>query len=166
MSQSPLNAKYIITCRLNQDIAENGFGVIRGMGRFSQNPSALEATHRLKLLMLGWTFKPSVKANTDGQIETRPFITSGLLKRLMTETSEVKSHVLTETQDRIEMITPIVEQKVDQLTWTQYQRSLPFKKQLGADAEEYVYGFIVAKLRKAHPDMVLNPDLRERAPER
>lgn len=44
---------YILTNRLNQDVLENFFAIIRAMGRTHDHPSALEFEYRLKSYILG-----------------------------------------------------------------------------------------------------------------
>lgn len=45
--------KYILTNRINQDVIENFFSYIRGMGAGHDKPSALQFRHRLKWYILG-----------------------------------------------------------------------------------------------------------------
>ena len=45
--------KYILTYRLNQDVIENFFSYIRGMGAANDKPSALQFRHRLRWYILG-----------------------------------------------------------------------------------------------------------------
>lgn len=62
LSGSHLRISYILTHRVNQDLAENAFSVIRKIGAGHVKPSAVDAKRRLKLLCLTWganTFKTS-----------------------------------------------------------------------------------------------------------
>lgn len=45
--------QYLLTNRINQDVIENFFSYIRGMGAGHDKPSALEFRHRLKWFILG-----------------------------------------------------------------------------------------------------------------
>ena len=47
------DCSYILTHRLNQDCLENFFARVRGAGGFQDHPSALEARHRVRLLLVG-----------------------------------------------------------------------------------------------------------------
>lgn len=49
----PYNVRYILTNRLNQDVLENLFSVIRSKGGLNDKPSPLDALFRLRLVMLG-----------------------------------------------------------------------------------------------------------------
>lgn len=57
--------KYIMTCRLTQDVLESFFGQLRGVGRFNDHPSPTEIIYRFRrLLMSNKLPKPSPKSNT------------------------------------------------------------------------------------------------------
>lgn len=47
------NAKYLLTYRLNQDVLENFFGVIRSKGGLHDHPDQQEFKYRLRLYLLG-----------------------------------------------------------------------------------------------------------------
>ena len=47
------NFKYILTYRLNQDIIENFFGVIRAKGGLNDHPDIQEFKYRLRSYILG-----------------------------------------------------------------------------------------------------------------
>lgn len=49
------NTSYIITNRLNQDILENFFGIIRSKGGLNDHPTAIEFKYRLRSFILGIT---------------------------------------------------------------------------------------------------------------
>lgn len=62
LSGSSMRVSYLLTHRVNQDIAENAFSVIRKFGGLNTNPTAVDAKRRLKLLCLSWganTFRTS-----------------------------------------------------------------------------------------------------------
>nr|CAH7733081.1 unnamed protein product [Callosobruchus chinensis] len=47
------NVEYVLTSRLNQDVLENFFSYIRGVGGANDHPSPLEFKHRLRWYILG-----------------------------------------------------------------------------------------------------------------
>lgn len=51
--QSRFNVKYILTYRLNQDVLENFFGVIRAKGGLHDHPDQQEFKYRLRGYLLG-----------------------------------------------------------------------------------------------------------------
>lgn len=51
--KSRFGVKYILTYRLNQDILENFFGVIRAKGGLHDHPDQLEFKYRLRSYILG-----------------------------------------------------------------------------------------------------------------
>lgn len=48
-----LGIEYINVNRLKQDVAENAFGINRGLGGFKQNPNCVDAKYRLLMLCIG-----------------------------------------------------------------------------------------------------------------
>ncbi|XP_071578674.1 uncharacterized protein [Temnothorax nylanderi] len=52
-TQYPANVKYLLTRRLQQDILENFFSYVRGMGATKDNPSAYDFRYRLRWYILG-----------------------------------------------------------------------------------------------------------------
>lgn len=67
-----INLEYILTSRLNQDVLENFFSYIRGMGSTHDHPTALSLKHRLKWYILGKhsadVFKCSTNTREDPSI--------------------------------------------------------------------------------------------------
>lgn len=51
--QEKYNVEYILTSRLNQDVVENFFAYVRGMGGSNDHPTALDFKHRLRWFILG-----------------------------------------------------------------------------------------------------------------
>ncbi|MGR0261013.1 hypothetical protein, partial [Klebsiella pneumoniae] len=45
--------KYILTAKLNQDVLENFFSYIRGMGRTHDHPDALQFQYRMRWYIMG-----------------------------------------------------------------------------------------------------------------
>jgi hypothetical protein len=62
LSGSHLRINYILTHRVNQDFIENAFSINRKTGAYNDNPSPIDAKHRLKLLILSWGGKCSEAA--------------------------------------------------------------------------------------------------------
>lgn len=145
------------------------------MGKFSNHPSCLEAMHRLKNAMIGITLRPSKVSNSsETTTESSDFVTAGMLKVLMTQTTppspEVDPKPTPKLPEEIEQqlldINPTIEQYINPTTWAEYSRSHQFKDRFNANAKEYVFGFIVNKLKQKHPDLVLETSLCDRVPKR
>ncbi|GBN26121.1 hypothetical protein AVEN_229752-1 [Araneus ventricosus] len=49
----PLNVKFILTSRLNQDCLENFFSQIRSIGHFYDHPLPSEEKHLIRMLLFG-----------------------------------------------------------------------------------------------------------------
>ena len=54
LNKSTLNVKYLNVNRINQDVAENAFSIIRAIGGFKHTPTAVDAKYRLRMLCLTW----------------------------------------------------------------------------------------------------------------
>jgi hypothetical protein len=62
--QKSKGIKYIMTCRLTQDVLESFFGQLRGVGRFNDHPTPTEVIYRFRRLLLSNKLpKPSPKSN-------------------------------------------------------------------------------------------------------
>jgi THAP domain len=69
--QQKFGASYLLTCRLNQDVLENEFSQIRGLGRFYDHPLPSECDYRIRLLSFG-NGTISERANTLTRDGTNP----------------------------------------------------------------------------------------------
>ena len=77
------NIKYILTYRLNQDVLDNFFSFIRGVGRGHDHPTALEVKYRLQWYILG---KHAMEAlsdgfNTENNLNNKSLINASDLKK-------------------------------------------------------------------------------------
>lgn len=86
----PLQMKYILTARLNQDALENFFSQLRGIGHFHLHPSPIEVKHRLRLLLLGHNADDIPLSNeTPVQADDSDgFLTSHLFEGILPDMSE------------------------------------------------------------------------------
>ena len=57
---------YILTHRLNQDCLESFFSRVRGAAGYKDNPTALEAKHRMRLLLVGTSRGDVINSNCAG----------------------------------------------------------------------------------------------------
>jgi hypothetical protein len=69
---SEYNLEYILTCILNQDILENFFSNIRGMGATNNHPTPMDVKYKLRWYILGKHSLVvfSMNKNTDESNET------------------------------------------------------------------------------------------------
>jgi hypothetical protein len=87
--EKTINAKYLMTARLNQDYVENSFGIIRGAGGFNMKPNEVQSMARVKKIIVGKRFNTSLAANTKSE-EEQTFVSSGALKCLMAGQTQSK----------------------------------------------------------------------------
>jgi hypothetical protein len=89
VSGSAMRISYILTHRLIQDYIENCFSIMRKMGGYNDNPSPVDAKHRLKLVMLSW----GANCSRDGPVEmedsTESFLTGRMIRGMMEADSGV-----------------------------------------------------------------------------
>jgi len=83
LSATQMNISYVLTNRLNQDYIENFFSMVRQAGKYSDNPSAVDAKKRIKLVALSWGGE-LVKTTSVAQDEDcQPFLTARMMDSLM-----------------------------------------------------------------------------------
>jgi len=83
LKATQMNISYLLTCRLNQDYIENFFSMVRQAGKFYDNPTAVEAKKRIKLVALSWGGQ-LVKTTSVAQDEdSEPFLTARMMDSLM-----------------------------------------------------------------------------------
>ncbi|GBL59146.1 hypothetical protein AVEN_255902-1 [Araneus ventricosus] len=86
----PLNVKFILTSKLNQDCLENFFSQIRGIAHFYDHPLPSEVKHRIRLILLGKNVDDipfSSSANTS-PCEDKSLLTNELLVHMSPDFSE------------------------------------------------------------------------------
>jgi hypothetical protein len=76
--QEKYNVKYLLTYRLNQDVLENFFGVIRAKGGLHDHPDPLEFRYRLRSYILG---KNEGSLSAYGNVEIDDFFNFKCYKR-------------------------------------------------------------------------------------
>ncbi|CAL1289415.1 unnamed protein product [Larinioides sclopetarius] len=86
----PLDVKFILTSRLNQDCLENFFSKIRGVGHFYDHPLPSEVRHRIRLLLLGKNVDdiPFSSATNTLPCEDKSLLTTELLEHMSPDLNE------------------------------------------------------------------------------
>ena len=143
--------KYILTRRLNQDVLEHFFGVIRQMGAANENPCPLKFNHRVKNFILGKkNVLLSAKPNT--VIANNPSCITGGPKRFSEASSPVKKTVAAEDIECLTatlcsfpgIFTDILEESDEEMF------SVPTNEQ---DGLHYFLGFVVNKFKCKYPQL-------------
>ncbi|CAL1289907.1 unnamed protein product [Larinioides sclopetarius] len=141
----PLDVKFILTSRLNQDCLENFFFQIRGVGHFYDHPLPSEVKYRIRLLLLGKNVDdiPFSSATNTLPCEDKSLLTTELLLHMSPDinkcgnqseiheiiTNEVSSSELTAIVDSSECLND-------------------FSPDCSAEGLKYLAGYIAHKCRK------------------
>lgn len=72
------NVEYILTLRLNQDVLENVFAYIRGMGEANDHRSPLEFVYRLRWYTIGKNSDAIFTSNTNTEDTMEPCLFKSL----------------------------------------------------------------------------------------
>jgi hypothetical protein len=81
--------KFLLTSRLNQDILENFFSRLRGIGGSNSHPSPVEVGQRIKILMLGKNSEILVKNPSVEVEEEEDFLTAIITRPISDVVSKV-----------------------------------------------------------------------------
>ncbi|VEN43569.1 unnamed protein product [Callosobruchus maculatus] len=80
--------EYILTSRLNQDVLENFFSYIRGIGGANDHPSPLEFRYRLRWYILGKNSATIFTLNTNTEDTLEPCLLKALERQSQNEVTE------------------------------------------------------------------------------
>lgn len=69
--KSRYNIEYVLTYRLNQDVLENFFGIIRSKGGLHDHPDRQEFKYRLRSYILGYN-EGVLSSNANVEIDNTP----------------------------------------------------------------------------------------------
>lgn len=132
--------KYIMTTRLTQDVLENLFSQIRGVGHFYDHPSPTEVLSRLKTIMLANKMpKPSVKTNVENEEcghENAAYLTADILESAF-EPGEVEEMIsCTPDSEEALQMESVDEDGVEEKPWAE------------EEAISYIAGYVAFKVRK------------------
>lgn len=153
MSAHPYNQTYFLTSRVNQDLAENCFSMIRKVGAYNSNPDPVDAKNRLKLVCLGWEDTSlatcPVRSENDGG-----FLTGAMIKALQESCSgntDASPTVLLDSErpDALELTPENFEQVMDILNVFQ---------QCEMDGQEYMAGSAVRKHPEQYPELIASDE--------
>jgi hypothetical protein len=148
LSGRSLRINYLLTSRLNQDMAENAFSLMRKIGLYHDTLNPVDAKRRLKLIMLsmgGDTFSSSAVACDDKE----SFLSASMIKSLIQE-PEVKSteeniiHLDSAPRD----VNILTEDTVEEVL-----QSMGTSESLCFGGKEYVAGFVASKLSEKFPHL-------------
>lgn len=159
------NIEYILTSRLNQDVLENFFAYIRGMGGPNDHPSPLEFKYRLRWYILGKNSSAIFTENRN-TLESSESCLINVLEELSTDKCEKKEICLTQqmlaclsdekeidnVQSEEEMIMQhsfvmpqYLEEEVPQLI-----KDLKVKEKVTQESLIYIAGFVAHKFKNKY----------------
>jgi uncharacterized protein YukE len=144
--------RYIMTCRLTQDVLESFFSQIRGAGVFADHPTASEVISRIRKIMLSNKMpKPSPKVNVEAEGNSRfdVYLTAELIDSAFTQEELNESPVSTNNtmEDDAAHLTDYDEPS-NNLDEAEVEKSWAEKEALA-----YVAGYVAYKVRKVDPSL-------------
>lgn len=147
LSGSSLRVSYLLTHRVNQDIAENAFSVIRKFGGTNTNPTAVDAKRRLKLLCLSWganTFRTSsVEAEDNIPCLSAQMMDS--LKTSGTDPNSIPSVFIPQT--------PIASNSFNKENVGEVLQTMRMELICEQGGKEYLAGYVASKLGQSLPGL-------------
>lgn len=147
MSGSSLRIKYILTCKVNQDLAENSFSMIRKTGAYHSRPSAVDAKRRLKLLCLSWG-GTNLKTSAVQVEDNEPFLSARMMASLTTAMPE--DDLVVPWLDLNEAVGNLLSED----NFDVVLRSMGPAQSCEEGGKEYVAGFVASKFARDHPELV------------
>lgn len=157
-----LDLQFLLTKNFNQDLAENSFGMIKYFGRTSDNPTAYEAKHRLKTLMLGWNQKENTSfMPTQWEDPNQPitFLSTMLLNSAYKNTQCTDAgnatEVLSEGVYEEGLIVWPAEEDLTSHNFPDFFNALGRSEKSQFCGFEYICGFISMKLARKFPELQL-----------
>jgi len=146
MKQPPINAKYLMTHKVNQDVLENVFSRLRSFGHFHTNPCATEVITRIKKLLLSWNFIDSKETSVAIESDENPGY--DCVNFIKTPSCVIASEPFDlETEERIAMISP------DVVPTSLAIEDFGYLGRIEEGGVEYVSGYIAGELRKSFPEL-------------
>jgi hypothetical protein len=112
LAGSSLRITYILTHRLNQDIAENAFSVIRKTGEFHTKPSAVDAKNRLKLLCLSYGGNSFKTSAVQGDNEDEPYLSARMMGSLVSNATTSDDPAIVEISTIVPAVSRVTEENI------------------------------------------------------
>jgi len=154
VSASQMNISYILTCRLNQDFIENFFSMVRQAGGFNDNPSAVDAKKRIKIVALSWGGKLAKTTSVAQEDEDcQPFLTARMMDSLLRA-----SNTNAEDDADVELDPQIPE--ANELSEDNYQEvfvSMSKEQKFEEFGKEYLCGWVASRLLDSYPNFKASP---------
>jgi len=150
LSGHSMRINFILTHRLNQDLAENAFSVIRKTGAYNDSPSPVDAKRRLKLMMLSWSGQNLKNCPVQAE-DDQPFLTGTMIKSLI---ECAQSEIQCEPQQPVFL--PDADFEVNEFReddFTEVMLAMGFSERCEQGGKEYLAGFVASKLRSSNPEL-------------
>jgi hypothetical protein len=168
LRNSSLKIRYINTNRLNQDVAENAFGLIRAMGRCNVTPGPVDFKYRLRYLCLTWHLlipRPTCPVvNHDYVPDDDEVIVSTKISPLLMGL-EIQPTPIPETVEEALCDLPLdTENNLSTENWTTFNDHLKLSQKCEFGGEEFLAGYIAKKVSSKFPGFVLSAPEATRVP--
>jgi len=169
LRSSTLKIKYLNVNRINQDIAENAFGIIRSMGRSNVAPNAVDFKYRLRYLCLTWHLlvaRPTCPVlNNEYILDDDEVIFSTKIAPLLIGRDEVQPTPPPIPENIEQMLCELtLEVSVNSENWTRVNENMRLSERCEFGGQDNLAGFIAKKLSKKFPGLVLTAPEKVREP--
>lgn len=151
LSGSSMRISYILTHRLNQDLIENAFSVVRKTGAFHTKPSVVDAKQRFKLLCLsmgGNMLTTSAVQEEDNQPLLSARMMGSLVNVSATEYPPTPEPLFS-VPEEIPIVNTLTLENVDVVL-----RSMGTEQSCESGGKEWVSGYVASKFNRKYPDLV------------
>lgn len=136
---SKVGVKYILTHRLNQDILENLFSVLRMRGGGNDHPTPVDAVYRLRMVILGRNPGAIARNKNTSDLGHETFLVADAFKHIgVTFGDEVQKSPSTSTETASESLHP---------------KRAPSTPETSEDALCYLAGWLAKKFMKKYPTL-------------
>ena len=165
--QEKIGLNFIITKNINQDIAENAFSILRGIGGFKDHPNSVDAKYRLRMLCISWhMLKPSQNSPVEEHCDNEPKHLP--LLKMVTPKKKAEDTVCKEIYDKYEEIQSELGQinyELSAMNWSEVNSQMSPAELCELNGQEYLLGFLVKKFQNKFPDLKLSPAESLRTPQ-
>jgi hypothetical protein len=169
LRSGPLQVKYLYTARLNQDLAENAFSILRSFGTFKHTMDAVDAKYRLRMLALSWHLmspKSTASVAADPDFEEAETVSSRIIGPLMEDTTPKTDFVPIpdSIEDSFMEISCHPSATVNGENWKEFSNKMAPHQEAEFGGIEYVAGYLCSKFGPDCAEMVLPPEEASREP--
>ena len=164
---SDLRIQYLNVNRINQDVAENAFSIIRSIGKFKQTPNPVDANYRLRYLCLMWHLliarsTSPVMNECNGDEDEVIFATK--ISPLMIEVPTQSPEIPMDMDEQLSEIS-LDELQLSSSTWESFNNDLSIRESFEFGGIENLAAYIAKKLQSQFSNLELPAKQEKRQPQ-